>query len=316
MKLWALSTGLQTTTPCRTGRPKLITFQHRCGRALARRLLPAAAVLFAALLLAVPAARAETDPPDLAVALATLDELEARGAAAWTDTEAEAYFAARAAIDAQLRQDPEGPDAQAWFAGLLVDAESGVESGWLLYTPALVAAIAARAEILAMDRALWFAWLVTAPWGINPIDGDPCLAVKAFTLQGTADLSTQDARMASAIPAVAEAERLRLWSLNEQDAAVLAGLPFDQEAVDRAALTSQIITEMLLHGAADLDALQQGFFFDSVTGRPYTEAEIAEAFAGLDEETRIQIAAASPFFSDLQKLFALPPDQAVAHLCR
>lgn len=267
-------------------------------------------------ILAASAARAETDLPDIFVALTSLEELEERGAAAWTDAEAEAYFGARAVIDAQLRRDPGGSDARAWFAGRLVDPESGAEYGWLSYGPATLAAIAGRAETLAMDRALWFAELAVAPWGISMLDLDPCLAVKAFALQGAADLSPEDAQMARAIPAAAEAVRLHRWSLNEYRAAVISSRPHDQEAVDRAELISQIIGEMLINGTTHLATLQEGSFFDPVFARRFAEVEVAEAFAALDEEMRVSIAAARPFFFDLQALFALPPDQAVARLCR
>lgn len=316
MKQRALSLVSQPTVPGGCDRPMDTPSHPWGGRALAHRLQWAATALCAALLLAVPAARAETELPDMPAALATLAELEERGAGDWTDSEAEAYFVARAAVDASLRQDPEGPDAEAWFASRLRGAQSDVDYGWLLYSPATWVAIAGRADTLAMDRALWFAWAVAAPWGLYALEVDPCLAVKAFTLQDMAGLSGKHAEMASAIPAVAEAERLRLWSENQHRAALLADRPVDQAAVDHAALTAQIMTEMLVYGATDLAALQQGFFVDIVTGRLFTEAEIADAYAGLDKDWHMEIAAARPFFAGLEALYVLPTDEAMARLCR
>ena len=242
-------------------------------------------------------------PKDITVLTEEIAKIETE-AVDWSLKTTLRYAGLRATLNDRFLQAPDTPFLQEWM-----------QQGWLLQSPGAVVQISAFPEPLEMDKALWFADFILAPWGFTRISADPCLATAAF--KALADPRNADPDLVAALPAVAEASRLNAWASNSRMHTMITGkTKIPQAELDHAMLTSFIMGDMLIGREPDPRSFVSNPYMDIVTGRPFTRAEIDFAIEQIEQTHLSAIGAAFPYFERLQSLFTKSGDQAVAELCK
>lgn len=264
----------------------------------------------------VTIASAEGNEFSIAEAVGNIRSLDVRNAHKWTNRQKSDFLSNRAKINELLLEEPTGDNLRSWFKGGLYSSRYRVGYGWREDSIGSALLISGQSEDrLEIDIASDVGGFVGAFWNLYPADGQTCVQEKVFYLLSREIITQDDWPLYSALPALSESWRLRIWADTHRRAGLILNRDIDEPAVAASLIRSEIIANALVRGVFDKEVLAQIEIYDPQSGQMYSQEQIDAEFLKIGPDAIEMVEAAFPFFEFLRSQLELSSDAAFQNIC-